>query len=235
MLSFPRPGARPARPTWPRTPFRAPARTPLRAPAAVLLLALAGCTGPGTPPASSPTASRPLTATGVPTATPTPTASAARLPTSCAALLPVTAVTRAVGQPVQGRTTYLSAAPVPQSGRTGRVTCGYGVTTGPDGKDTPPVVEASLIAYVDAGAAQRQLDVTLTAAQGRGNTLAQVTVAGGPAYVLTDPSSATLVLRRDAYTVVVTVLAAAAPADRVQGVLVDLAATLLTTALPAAG
>src|SRR3954468_22951975 len=64
-------------------------------------------------------------------------------------------VAHALGRAPGGTDTYVRAAPLPQIGRTGRVTCGFGARANPDGSKAPPVVEASLMTYTDAATAGR--------------------------------------------------------------------------------
>src|SRR5450755_1595304 len=99
---------------------------------------VAGCTTKTTSAPPAPVTSHiaaPTTAS--PAASPTASAvsgssspSAPVLPAGCSQLLPLGTLEKILGFGILGQVNYLKAAPVPQSGRTGRVTCSYGNSTG---------------------------------------------------------------------------------------------------------
>lgn len=131
-------------------------------------------------------------------------------------MIPITTVINAIDRRLSGGARYLAAAAVESSGRTGRVTCSYGV---PDA-DGEPVVEVSLITYVDASAAGDRIELTVASAHAEGDTVTPQDVAGRPGYVLQGADGASLVLADGPRTVVVTVrpdvVAAAAPGSALE-------------------
>jgi hypothetical protein len=185
----------------------------------MVVLALAGCSAPAEEPAArgrapSPTVAPAPTPAGAPS--PTPLA----FPQSCAELVPTAAVLAAVARPLPGPPTYLYAGPLPDVGRTSRVTCGYG------GGD-PPAVEVSRIGYVDAATAAGRIDRTVADANAQGERVSPQPVAGGDGWVLAGPERTTLVTARDASTVVVSVRRGVVPATAVPSVLDEVATAVL--------
>ena len=159
------------------------------------------------------------------------------LPKGCPALLPLSVVEQALGVSLLGEVTYLRAAPVPQSGRTGRVTCGYGTpTASASGTAAPsaagsPLVQASYITYVDAKTAATRVALTVQT-DGASAGINKVTVDGKPASVLIGKSWNELVMADGSRTIVVeaspTVLAAA----KAPGALEAMAAIMLRFGQP---
>src|SRR5450432_3169152 len=152
---------------------RAPLAGLLAGATAVGGLVLAGCTV-GSQQAQPPT----VTVSVTPSAPPPPVVSSPAaavssassvpvLPTGCSQLLPLGTLDHILGFGLLGQVTYLRAAPVLQSGRTGRVTCSYGnpatATVGATpshatasasaSTSTTPLVQVSYITYTDAAIA----------------------------------------------------------------------------------
>lgn len=173
----------------------------------VLLLALAACGG--SPKSVGPSVSLlPQEPTESATAEPSETATADAspyLPAACNQLLPLGTVDSALGGHLAGETSFLKAAPLPASGRTGRITCGYGVTVGADGTKSPPLVEVSYITYVDATTASHRVDLTINNSKTAGSTVTDVQVSGKPAAVLTNQTASVLVMGDGNRTLVVSV------------------------------
>ena len=170
---------------------------------AVALASAVGCSGGGgDDPAAAPSApSAPPAATSAPTPTATPTP---RLPAGCEGLLPFTELDQALGRPLFGRTKAIVGQAQPNIGRTGRLTCHYGL---PDnGKGAPPV-EVGVSTYLDPKSAEDRVTATVAALRAGGGASSQtsVTVAGLPAIVIGNRSSFTAVLAKQDRTVVVTV------------------------------
>lgn len=197
--------------------------------AAVLLAS--GCGGggksKGTPP-PSPDAS--VTETETPSATPADDSAQPILPAGCNELLAREAVDTALGERVNGKVTFLNAAPLPSAGRTGRVTCGFGVTTAADGTDTEPLVEVSYITYTDAATASSRVDLTVTNDQKAGATVTDVDVDGNPGFVLTSEKASVLVMAETSHTYVVHVDASLVAAGSTTP-LVTIASTMLQNML----
>ena len=195
---------------------------------------LSACTSHGDKASPPPSSFTPVTA-------PTPSAPAvsssappeAVLPKGCSQLLPLAVVQQALGVGLVGGVTYLRAAPVPQSGRTGRVTCGYGTpmsspaasgaTPTPTGK---PLVEASYITYVDAKTAAGRVALTVQN-DGATSTIHKVTVAGKPASVLTGKDWNELLMADGARTLVIVVQPAVLTADKAPAALTAMAEKML--------
>lgn len=158
---------------------------------------------------------------------------AAVLPKGCSQLLPLGVVQQALGVGLVGGVTYLRAAAVPQSGRTGRVTCGYGTpmsspaasgaTPTPTGK---PLVEASYITYTDAKTAAGRVALTVQN-DGATSTIYKVTVAGKPASVLTGKDWSELLMADGARTIVLVVQPSVLTADKAPAALTAMATKML--------
>ena len=158
------------------------------------------------------------------------------LPHDCPDLVPLSAVEEAVGVKLGGEVTYLRAAPVPQSGRTGRVTCGYGTpvatpsaAAGASPTPTPngqPLVEVSYITYVDADTAAGRVALTVSN-DAKTSTLSKVEIDGLPASVLVGSEWNELVMARGASTIVVEVSPTVLSAEKAPTALVALAKAVL--------
>ena len=166
-------------------------------------LLAAGCSG-GDDPGSAPTTSTPARSTsgGTVSASPSPSPTLA-LPAGCDALLPFTDLDQALGRPLFGETVYIKGVPQPAIGRTGRVTCRYGLTRG--GRGVAPV-EVGVSTYKDVGsAADRVQDTVAQLRREGGSSASEATVAGVPAFVVGNRTSVTCVLAQGTRTVAVTV------------------------------
>jgi hypothetical protein len=172
--------------------------------------------------------------------------SAPVLPAGCSQLLPLGTLETILGFGILGQVNYLKAAPVPQSGRTGRVTCTYGTApgaptpsaTGPSGKPsasgakptaTPapvPLVQVSYITYIDASTAAGRVQTTIEA-DGASAAVSNVSVSGKPAYILIGPTSSELVMSDGARTVVVELSPTLVTSDKAPAALEAIAAAML--------
>jgi hypothetical protein len=189
------------------------------------------------PPAASPTAS-------VASSSPSPTAPV--LPAGCSQLLPLGTLEKILGFGILGQVNYLKAAPVPQSGRTGRVTCSYGNSTGelpvspaasPSGKTTAspapaPLLQVSYITYVDAKTAAARVQTTVEA-DGAAAVVTDVTVSGKPANVLIGSNSSELVMSDGARTIVAVASSTVLTSDKAPAGLEAIAAAMLRFDRPA--
>ena len=164
-------------------------------------VAAAGCTSDDAPPSAAPPA--PATTAsgsvepGVPTASPT-----AALPAGCDLLLPFTDLDRALGRPLFGESAFVKGVAQPSIGRTGRVTCRYGLARG--GRGTAPV-EVGVSTYKDVESAAERVQATVSDQRGQGATQSEVTIAGTPATVLGGRTAVLVVLAQGSRTVAVTV------------------------------
>lgn len=172
--------------------------------AAVLALAAACSSGDpdAEPPAAAPTSAAPSEGDTDPTGpTPTPTPS---LPPGCESLLPFTDLDQALGRPLFGETRQVTGVPQASIGRTGRLTCFYGLAKGGRGKAP---VEVGVSTYRDAESATKRVAATVASARTGGATSqSQATVAGQPATVLGDAAGFTAVVAQGNRTIAVTVL-----------------------------
>jgi len=191
----------------------------------VTVVVLAGCSsGEDEPDAATellfspePTATSP--AAPEPTADPAPTLDL--LQNDCAGVIATADVVRIVGVPLPGETTYLFADALPDIGRTGRVTCGYG-----DDGDGPKV-EVTVNEYESEEAADDRIDVTLQAASERGNEVRDQPIGSYEGYVLADDDDASIVVDAGPRTVVVTLQRDLVSAEAEVVVLERLASTVL--------
>jgi hypothetical protein len=220
---------------------KAVARVRLPAVVAVAVTLAAGCTSHDSN-IPTPTLSSPQPATTAPASPPAAPSSSAPpepvLPQGCTQLLPLGAVQQAIGKPLGGQVTYLRAAAVPESGRTGRVTCDYGVTvttpSAPAGATPTPtpagrgLIEVSYITYVDAKTAAGRIQLTVQH-DSQNATMHDATVAGKKAYVLLGKEWNELVMADGASTYVVEMNPSVLPVDRAPAALQAMAEAVLHT------
>lgn len=231
---------------------------PLAVPLAALLLTACSGGGPdaagGDGTSAAPTGEATSAATATATASPEPTAAptgepspGVQLPSSCGELVGTAGILEALARPLPGEVSYLYAGPLPESGRTGRVTCGYGIggaaspaddvtpgqdpVAGPD--DDAPALEVSLIAYEDAASAAERIEVTVRAAQASGSEVAPQPVGERQGFLLRGDERDTLVLADADRTVVVAVRRGLVPEGAVRPALIGIAQAVLA-ANPAA-
>ncbi|HEY0871556.1 MAG TPA: hypothetical protein VGD55_14250 [Acidothermaceae bacterium] len=190
------------------------------------------------PPVASETASVGSSASSSP--------SAPVLPSGCSQLLPLGTLEKILGFGILGQVNYLKAAPVPQSGRTGRVTCSYGNSIGqipasPAASPSkasaspapPPLLQISYITYVDAKTAASRVQATVEA-DGASAVVTDVTVNGKPANVLIGSTSSELVMSDGARTIVVVALATVLTPDKAADGLESIAEAMLRFGQPPA-
>jgi hypothetical protein len=223
-----------------------------------------GCTTKAKPIIPTPVVSQSSSSAAAPTLAPTPTVAAAStsalvsaspsapvLPAGCSQLLPLATLERILGFGILGQVNYLKAAPVPQSGRTGRVTCTYGTAPGaaaptaptptptstvkPTGKPTGkpsasptpvPLVQVSYITYVDASTAAGRVQTTIEADAASAD-VSNVSVSGKAAFVLIGPTFSELVMSDLARTIVVELSPTLVTADKAPAALEGIAAAML--------
>lgn len=181
--------------------------------------------------------------TASPFASPSP--SAPVLPAGCSQLLPLGTLESILGFGILGTVNYLKAAPVPQSGRTGRVTCTYGTAPGapsptagptvtpsasgskPTASPAPvPLVQVSYITYTDASTAAGRVQTTIEA-DGASAAVSNVSVSGKPAFILIGPTSSELVMSDLARTFVVELSPTLVTSDKAPAALEAIAAAML--------
>lgn len=158
---------------------------------AVLLGALAACSTGGSPSPAAPTTSKAAKPTAVTTFDPMagPIEAAAQLPKSCSKILEDTDLTAAFGSPQVGDTSYGSYAPLPNIGRTGRVTCGFDIGIDAFGHPGPAGVTVSIITYNSAANAVHRVASDVNDTVAKGATAQPVLVNGHPATILVEPAT----------------------------------------------
>ncbi|MEI4270924.1 hypothetical protein TEK04_04250 [Klenkia sp. LSe6-5] len=195
------------------------------------VLVLGGCTGfagtsaPAT--TSSVPSSAPSSATTASTTAAT-TAAAVELPATCTDLLSTAQLDAALGARLPGTSTYVVGLPEPSIGRTGRVTCGFGVTpaTATAGA-SDPLLEVSLLTYTDPGAATDRVAAVVAARQGQGVTAGSATVPGAQAVLFAGAADTTLVATLAERTVSLTLVPGLLDAAATRAALEQLAAAAL--------
>jgi len=162
---------------------------------------LAGCSGGDDADGSGSTTSAPSSTSAAPTTTHTSAVPVYELPTSCAALLTLSQIDGALGSSLPGETTYTVGTAEPGIGRTGRITCGFGVVPATDTTGAgSPLLELSVFTYTDPAAAADRVTATVEAQQSRGVRSEDAAVPGADAVLLTGPDGATLVATVEART-----------------------------------
>jgi hypothetical protein len=199
---------------------------------------LAGCSSHSKDNVPTPTLLSPAPQTSVAVTSPAPASSSAMpeaiLPRACTQLLPLATVQQALGVALQGDVHYLRAAAVPQSGRTGRVTCDYGIPAPTAGAgvsaspapDARGLVEASYITYVDAKTAESRMHLTVQT-DGQTSSISNVTVGGKPGFVLLGKEWNELVMADGARTIVVEAAPSVLPAAKAPAALAAMASVML--------
>jgi hypothetical protein len=173
----------------------------------LLVVTLAGCSQASNGPknansATTATATSAARTTAKPTSKPThvkpPPLHRATLPSDCTLLLTHGTVNRALGKAVTGKTIYIKGLAEPKIGRTGRVTCRYGVK----GKSIP--IEAGISGYRTASQASTRVRVTVAAERDAGARVSTTTIGGQPATILLGKNGSLLVYCDSNRTVAVT-------------------------------
>jgi len=129
-------------------------------------------------------------------------------------MLPLTELDAALGTGLPGSVSYVRGQPIPDIGRTDRITCGFGVVTGQDGAAQPALLEISLASYSDPAAAADRVVVTTADRQTAGDRVAAASVGELAAVALTGVSATTLVLAEGTLTYSLTLLRAVVPDEQ---------------------
>ena len=203
----------------------------------VLTVPVAGCSDdPSTPDLPFSAGDPPQTFTVAADATPSPTEGSAALaviPESCGDVASVTRVVEVLGAPLEGSGSFVYAGPLPESGRTARITCGYGVPDGGDGQAGTPAVEITINGYVDAETAAGRLEGSVESGRSQGDAIAAVELDGRPGFVHSEADIVSYLVADGARTLVVTLRRGVVSTSAERLVLLDLAA--LTLGLPVSG
>jgi len=149
----------------------------------------AGATQTAAPTATSSAAS--------PTPTPTP-----NLPGGCDQMIPFNELDQALGRPLFGQSRYVLGVAEPSIGRTGRVTCQFGLAANGRG---PAPLEVGVSTYKDAESATERVAATVAALRSAATSQRSATVAGQQAVLIGTKTDNNLVVAQGDRTVAVTI------------------------------
>lgn len=181
---------------------------------------MAGCgtdAGPDAGPGTDPSGSGSTTSVAVSSENPFV------LPETCAGLLSLDAIDAGLGVRISGITQYVVGVAEPEIGRTGRVTCSYGVIPNPDGTFTPALVQASVFTYKSDEAAADRIDTVVSQSRNAGDRTQEVPVGPYPGVVLITVTEATLVVPVGDRTYSITVAPGLVPDEGLNAALASLA------------
>ena len=156
------------------------------------------------------------------------------LPETCSALLSIEAIDAGLGVRIPGNTQYVVGVPEPDIGRTGRVSCSYGVIPNPDGTFAPPLVQASVFTYDSVESALDRIDTVVGQAQDAGNRTQEAPVGSYEGFVIVSISDATLVVAVDKRNYSITLAPGLVTDDLLSQALADLAESAINGGQPAA-
>lgn len=154
------------------------------------------------------------------------------LPETCSALLSIEAIDAGLGVQISGMTQYVVGLPEPEIGRTGRVTCSYGVVPNPDGTSAPPLVQASVFTYNTDESALGRIDTVVGQARDRGDRTQEVPVGSHAGFVIITVTDATLVVAADKQNYSITLAPGLVSDDLLTQALADLAASAINGGQP---
>jgi hypothetical protein len=159
--------------------------------AVVMLGALAGCSPGGTQHTAATVSKSAAPSAAAYDPLSGPVEAASQLPKSCGKLLGDTDLAAAFGSPQTGDDSYGNYAALPNIGRTGRVTCGFGIGIDEFGRPGPAAVTVSVITYTTAANAVGRVASDVRGNVAKGASAQPVLVSGHPATVLaTAPAAA---------------------------------------------
>jgi hypothetical protein len=166
----------------------------------VAALAAACSSGSGQPRAgATQTTAAPSATSSAASPTPTPTPN---LPVGCDQMLPFTDLDQALGRPLFGPSRYVVGVAEPSIGRTGRVTCQFGLQ--PNGRGAAPL-EVGVSTYKDASSASERVAATVAALRATATSQRNATVAGQQAVLIGTKPDINLVVAQGDRTVAVTI------------------------------
>lgn len=164
----------------------------------------------------------------------TTTAAPFVLPGTCSALLSIEAIDAGLDTRIFGTTQYVVGLPEPDIGRTGRVTCSYGVIPNPDGTFAPPLVQASVFTYDSVESALDRIDTVVRQAQDAGDRTQEAAVGSYEGFVIVSISDATLVVAADKRNYSITLAPGLVTDDLLSQALAALAESAINGGQPAA-
>jgi len=148
---------------------------------------------------ASQTASAPTATSSAASPTPTPTPD---LPGGCDQMLPFTDLDQALGRPLFGGSRFVLGVAEPSIGRTGRVTCQFGLQPHARG---PAPLEVGVSTYKDADSATERVAATVAALRATATSQRSATVAGEQAVLIGTKTDDNLVVAKGDRTVAVTI------------------------------
>lgn len=161
------------------------------------------------------------------------------VPELCSELASSGQVAQILKVPMQGETRRIyNDEFLPDSGRTGRLTCSYGVPVPPEGATPPPApapaptpapvpLRVAVSGYTDAETASGRIGSTVDSAYARGGQVVAQSVAGRDGFLLSDAEDISFVVADGIRTYVITLRHGVVPADAEKVVLVELATFIL--------
>lgn len=163
---------------------------------------------------------------------------AAAVPEECTDLVSAARLAQIVQVPITGdsRRVYNDDF-LPDSGRTGRLTCSYGlpvVAPGatPPPTPAPPAIEIAVSSYTDAEIAAGRIESTVEAAQAGGGQVSAQPVGGRDGFILADTEDITIVVADGVLTYVATMRRGFVPPAAEPVVLLGLASAMLGVPSP---
>ena len=154
------------------------------------------------------------------------------LPDTCSGLLRVEAIDAALGFRIVGSTNYVVGLPEPEIGRTGRVTCFYGVIPNPDGTPAPPLVEASVFTYNSVESALARIETVVSQGREAGDRTQDVPVGSYDGVAIISVTEATLVVAVDKRNYAITLAPGLVTDEQLGQALADLAESAINGGLP---
>lgn len=198
---------------------------------AVAGLVLVGCSAGGDSGDQSATGSS-AAASQTSTTSAAPSPAPFVLPDNCAALLTLEAIDAALGVRITGTTGYVVGVPEPGIGRTGRVTCSYGVIPNADGTSSPPLLQASVFTYDSVDSATARVETVVTQGRNAGNRAVDVPVGEYAGVVIISVTDATLVVAVEDRNYAITLAPGLVTDDRLPDAMASLAASAINGGLP---
>lgn len=186
--------------------------------AGLLLVGCGAAAEPDTPDSDAST-SVPASTTSAGTTTAAPFV----LPDTCSALLRLEAIDAGLGFRITGTTEYVVGLPEPGIGRTGRVTCSYGVIPNADGTSSAPLVQASVFTYDSVAAALERVQTVVSQGRAAGNRTEDVAVGSYAGVVIISVTDATLVVAVEDRNYAITLAPGLVTDDRLAQALASLA------------
>ena len=147
-------------------------------------------------------------------------------------LLSLEAIDAGLGVRISGSTQYVVGVPEPEIGRTGRVTCSYGVLPNGDGTFTPPLVQASVFTYDSVESAVDRIDTVVTQSRNAGERTQDVPVGSYQGVVMINVTQATLVVAVDDRTYAITLAPGLVADDQLNTALASLAESAINGGEP---